>query len=68
MEKAAIKFAAENGQRLSIILLTGIYGPFILPVHLNGNPHSWLKHLIDGKDLKHNKIPNDSTSTSHLHD
>ena len=68
MEKAAIKFAAENGQRLSIILPTGMFGPVILPMHMNGNPHSWLKDLIDGKDPKHKIIPNDSTSMSHLHD
>ena len=41
MEKAAIKFAAENRQRLSIILPTGMYGPVILPGHMKGNPHSW---------------------------
>ena len=68
MEKAAIKFAAENGQRLSIILPSGMFGPGILPMHMNGNPHSWLKDLIDGKDPKHKIIPNDSSSMSHLHD
>ena len=68
MEKAAIQFAAENGQRLSIILPTGMYGPVILPGHMKGNPHSWLKKLIDGEEPPHQKIPNDSTSMSHLHD
>ena len=68
MEKAAIKFAAENEQRLSIILPTGMYGPVVLPGHMNGNPHVWLKSLINGEEGRHIKVPNDSTSMSHLHD
>ena len=68
MEKAAIKFAAENEQRLSIILPTGMYGPVLLPGHMNGNPHIWLKSLINGEEGRHKKVPNDSTSMSHLHD
>jgi nucleoside-diphosphate-sugar epimerase len=68
MEKAAIKFAAENEQRLSIILPTGMYGPVVLPGHMNGNPHVWLKSLINGEEGRHKKVPNDSTSMSHLHD
>ena len=68
MEKAAMKFAAENGVRLSIILPTGMYGPVVLPEHMNGNPHVWLQRLIDGGEGRHKKIPNDSTSMSHLHD
>ena len=68
MEKAAIKFAAENEQRLSIILPTGRYGPVVLPGHMNGNPHVWLKSLINGEEGRHIKVPNDSTSMSHLHD
>lgn len=31
MEKAAIRFAAENDMRLSIIMPTGLFGPVILP-------------------------------------
>ena len=68
MEKAAIKFAEENGLRLCILLPTGMFGPVILPVHLNHNPHAWLRRLIDGEEGRHQKIPNDSTSMIHLHD
>ncbi len=68
MEKAAIKFAKENGMRLSIILPTGLYGPVILPSHMDGNPHSWIKRLLTGGEGRHKKIPNDSTSLIHLYD
>jgi nucleoside-diphosphate-sugar epimerase len=68
MEKAAIKFAAENELHLSIIMPTGMYGPVVLPGQMNGNPHIWLKSLIDGGEGQHKKVPNDSTSMSHLHD
>ena len=68
MEKAAMKFADENDMRLSIILPTGMFGPVILPEHMNGNPHRWLRDLIDGKAGRHDKVPNDSTSMVHLHD
>jgi nucleoside-diphosphate-sugar epimerase len=68
MEKAAIKFAEENGMRLSIILPTGMFGPVILPEHMNHNPHLWLQALINGEEGRHRKIPNDSTSMIHLHD
>ena len=68
MEKAAIKFAAENGMRLSIILPTGMFGPVILPEHMHHNPHSWLQALINGEAGRHEKIPNDSSSMIHLHD
>ena len=68
MEKTAIKFAKENGVRLSIIMPTGMYGPVILPSHMNHNPHVWLQRLIDGGEGRHSKIPNDSSSVIHLHD
>ena len=68
MEKAAIKFAAENELHLSIIMPTGMYGPVVLPGQMNDNPHIWLKSLIDGGEGHHKKVPNDSTSMSHLHD
>jgi nucleoside-diphosphate-sugar epimerase len=68
MEKAATKFAADHDLRLSIILPTGMYGPVVLPDHMNGNPHVWLRRLINGEEGRHAKIPNDSTSMSHLHD
>ena len=68
MEKAAIKFAAENDVRLSIIMPTGMFGPVILPGQMNHNPHVWLKSLVDGGEGRHGKIPNDSTSMIHLHD
>ena len=68
MEKAAMKLAAENNVRLSIILPTGMYGPVVLPEHMNGSPHVWLQSLIDGGEGRHKKVPNDSSSMSHLHD
>ncbi len=68
MEKAAIEFAGKNGLRLSIILPTGLYGPVVLPEHMNHNPHVWLQRLINGGDGRHQKIPNDSSSMIHLHD
>jgi nucleoside-diphosphate-sugar epimerase len=68
MEKAAIKFADEHGMRLSIVMPTGMFGPVVLPEHMNGNPHAWLKTLIDGGPPRHSKVPNDSTSMVHLHD
>jgi nucleoside-diphosphate-sugar epimerase len=48
MEKAAIELAEEERLRLSIILPTGMFGPVILPEHMDGNPHRWLRSLIDG--------------------
>ncbi len=68
MEKAAMKLAAENNQRLSIILPTGMYGPVVLPEHMNHNPHVWLKRLIDGGEGRHSNIPNDSHSMIHMRD
>ena len=68
MEKAAMKFAAEHGMRLCILLPTGMYGPVVLPAHLEGNPHVWLRRVLAGGPPRHTKTPNDSTSMSHLHD
>ena len=68
MEKAAIRFAEDHGIRLSIVMPTGMFGPVILPEHLNGNPHAWLSNLIETGEPRHGKTPNDSTSMIHLHD
>jgi nucleoside-diphosphate-sugar epimerase len=68
MEKAAIKFAKANDMRLCIILPTGMFGPVVLPEQMNGNPHVWLRALINGEQGRHEKVPNDSTSMIHLHD
>ncbi len=68
MEKAAIRFARENGIRLSILMPTGMYGPVILPEHMNHSPHDWLGRLMNGGEGRHRKTPNDSTSMIHLHD
>ena len=68
MEKAAMKFCAEHGIRLSIILPTGLYGPAILPEHMNHNPFAWLKRVIDGGSARHERTPNDSASMIHLYD
>lgn len=68
MEKAALKFADENGMRLSILMPTGLYGPVILPEHITTNPHVWLQRLINGEKGLHAQIPNNSSSMIHLHD
>ena len=68
MEKAAIAFASAHGMRLSIIMPTGMFGPVILPEQLEGNPHAWLRRLMNGEQGRHAAIPNDSTSMSHVHD
>ncbi len=68
MEKAAFRFSEEHGMRLCVLLPTGMFGPVVLPEQMNGNPHSWLRTLIDGGPPRHEKIPNDSTSMIHLED
>ena len=68
MEKAAIAFCAGHGIRLSILLPTGLYGPVLLPGHLEGGPHNWLRALIETGTPRHEVTPNDSTSMIHLHD
>ena len=68
MEKAAVRFAAENDVRLSVILPTGMFGPVVLPEHMNRDPHVWLRRLIDGGEGRDSNIPNDSISMIHLHD
>jgi len=68
MERAAMEFSAEHGQRLSIILPTGMYGPVLLPEHMLRSPHQWLKTLIEEGTPKDAKIPNDSSSMIHLQD
>jgi nucleoside-diphosphate-sugar epimerase len=68
MEKAATAFAAKHGMRLSIILPTGMFGPVILPEHLDGNPHAWLRRALHQGQPRHQRMPNDSSSMSHLHD
>jgi len=68
MEKAAIRFAEDNGVRLCIFMPTGLYGPVISPEHMNHSPHVWLQSLIKGGEGRHQKVPNDSSSMIHLHD
>jgi len=68
MEKTAIRFAEDHDMRLCIMLPTGMFGPVILPAHLEGNPHLWLRALIETGEPRHKAIPNDSTSMIHLHD
>jgi nucleoside-diphosphate-sugar epimerase len=68
MEKAAMEFAEDHGQRLSIILPTGMLGPGLLPEHMDRNPHQWLKTLIEQGTAKDDKVPNSSSSMIHLHD
>jgi len=68
MEKAAIAFADEHDMRLGIVLPTGMYGPVVIPDQLNGNPHVWLKRVLEGGPPRHEKVPNDSSSMIHLQD
>ncbi len=68
MEKAAFKFCAENNLRLTVFLPTGLYGPAILPEHLQHNPFLWIKSVLQGGAPRHQKVPNDSASLIHLQD
>ncbi len=68
MEKAAAAYAEENGVRLCILMPTGMYGPLILPGHMNHNPHVWLRRVMNGGEARHAAVPNDSHSMIHLHD
>ncbi len=68
MEKAAMKFAEENGMRLSILLPTGMFGPVILPEHMERYPHAWIRGMLNGESPRHAKMPDDSMSLIHLHD
>jgi len=68
MEKAAFKFAEENGMRLCVLLPTGMFGPVILPEHMKRHPHAWLSSILNGDEPRFKKIPNDSSSMIHLHD
>jgi len=68
MEKAAMAFAEEHGIRLSVLLPTGMYGPVLLPEHMERNPQVWLKRLIETGTPRHERMPNDSTSMIHLED
>ena len=47
---------------------TGLYGPVVLPEHMNNGTHDWLQRLINGGEGQYRKIPNDSSSMIHLHD
>lgn len=68
MEKAAMKFADENGMRLSIFMPTGMFGPVILPEQMENGPQSWLRTLVNGGEGPHKVVPNNSTSMIHLDD
>ena len=68
MEKAAMAFADENGMRLSILMPTLMFGPVVLPRHLDETYQSMLKKLINGEPPRHEKVPNDSMSMIHIED
>lgn len=68
MEKAAIDLAAEQGQRLCIMLPTMMLGPVILPEHSERGFHAVLGKLLRGETGRHETTPNDSSSMAHLHD
>lgn len=68
MEKAAMKFAEENGIRLSIVLPTLMLGPAILPDHAERGFMLALMNMVKGQAPRHDKVPNDSVSMIHLED
>lgn len=68
MEKAAMKFAEENGIRLSIFLPTMMVGPPVLPEHATRGFQVMLAKLARGEKGRHGKVPNDSMSMIHLQD
>lgn len=68
MEKAAIKLAAEQGQRLCILLPTLMLGPVVIPEHMERGFHAAVAKLLKGETARHEKTPNDSSSMIHLHD
>ncbi len=68
MEKAAIKFAEENGIRLSILLPTLMLGPALIPEHATRGFLGTLMKLTMGEPGRHETVPNDSSSMIHLED
>jgi nucleoside-diphosphate-sugar epimerase len=68
MEKAAMKFADDNGIRLSIVLPTLMLGPAVIPGHATRGFLSSLADLVKGEPGRHAAVPNDSSSMIHLHD
>lgn len=68
MEREARAFAAENDQRLSILLPTIMLGPTVLPQHLERGFHASLAAMAGGRKGQHDKVPSGSISMAHLED
>lgn len=68
MEKSAIRFAEENGIRLSIFLTTGIVGPSIIPDHDNGFFSQAIRQMLASGSAWHAAIPDGSASFIHVED
>ncbi|WP_227369506.1 NAD-dependent epimerase/dehydratase family protein [Halomonas sp. M20] len=68
MEREAKAFAADNGQRLVILLPTFMLGPTVLPQHLERGLHASLAAMVEGRKGQHETVPNGSASMAHIHD
>ena len=68
MEREAKAFAADNGQRLTILLPTIMLGPTVLPQHLERGFHASLAAMVDGRKGQHETVPGGSISMAHLDD
>lgn len=68
MEKAAIRFAAENDIRLSILLPTLMLGPVVIPAQAERGFQGVIGGLVRGEPPRHEQVPNGSISMIHLDD
>jgi len=68
MEREAQTFAADNGQRLAILLPTIMLGPTVLPQHLQRGFHASLAAMVEGRKGQHETVPSGSISMAHLDD
>lgn len=68
MEKAAMKFAGENGIRLCTLLPTIMLGPALLPVHAQQGFLARMRAMLAGDPPQMERIPNGSISMIHLED
>lgn len=68
MERQARAFAANNNQRLAILLPTIMLGPTVLPQHIARGFHASLAAMVDGRKGQHETVPTGSISMAHLDD
>lgn len=68
MEKAAMSFAEDNGQRLSILLPTLMLGPAVIPGQDDEGFQGSIKKMLQGGPPRYAQIPNSSISMIHVQD